>query len=317
MIIKTPKGGMSKADWLRFRNNGIGGSEAAIILGLNPYQSAVELFYKKVEQTPETEETERMYWGTILEGTIAKTWQCYNPTTNDISEMISNSNNDKIIRKCQNVNFILQNDKFPHLFANIDRLIIDKEKGNGILEIKTSSDFAVKVWESGIPPYNLIQLQCYLGIMDLQYGELAILQNGRSFAVYPIQRNNEIIDGVIETTKAFWERVLEARILLSEGKGFEKLEPEPDDTKVYEKFMKERFIAKPIEIEGDPELLKTARKEKELTEQIKPLEQEKQGCKNILVSAMREAEKINFGTAGYCSMKANVKGVRTYRNNVT
>ena len=39
--------GMSREDWLIARKGGIGGSDAAAVLGLNPYKSPVELFYER------------------------------------------------------------------------------------------------------------------------------------------------------------------------------------------------------------------------------------------------------------------------------
>ncbi len=36
---------MSREDWLRMRKTGIGGSDAGAICGLNPYTSAMSVFY--------------------------------------------------------------------------------------------------------------------------------------------------------------------------------------------------------------------------------------------------------------------------------
>lgn len=311
-LILTPiTKSTSKDDWLKFRMNGIGGSEAAIVLNLNPYESAVELFYKKVFQETENIQSERMFWGNVHEDTIANIWQYYNPD-GDINEMMSNYENGTIIRKCKRLNAIVQNGKYPQLLANIDRIITGNNgKGEGILEIKTISDFAVNQWESGIPPYHIVQLQTYLAILELEYGELAMLKNGRNFEVIPFVRNEEIISGIDIKTKEFWERVLEAREIHKQGGSIEHLEPEPDNSTAYEKFMKDRFKSKPVIIEGTSEQLEIAQKYKEYGTLIKDTESLQQSEKNKLIDILRESEKIDFGVNGYVSFLPNKNGVRT------
>ncbi len=304
-LIKISTVNMADTDWLKFRNNGIGGSEVATVLNLNPYQSAVELFYKKVYRETESIQNERMFWGTIHEDTIANVWQYYE---NDIDTMMKNYEENRIVRKCQRLNAILQNPEFPHLFANIDRKILNPE---GILEIKTISDFAVNQWESGVPPYHLVQLQTYLAITGLNYGELAILKNGRNFEVLPFNRNESIIEGIIVKSKEFWESVLEAREIINNGGTIEHLEPAPDNSMAYEKFMKERFTSKVKEIEGSQELLNIAYEYQKCTKDISEIETLKQGYKNQIISAIRETDKISFGVNGYITFNGNTKGVRT------
>ena len=38
---------MTREEWLEARKNGIGGSDAATILGLNPYKTTIELWEEK------------------------------------------------------------------------------------------------------------------------------------------------------------------------------------------------------------------------------------------------------------------------------
>src|SRR5690242_12186881 len=95
--------GMSKQQWLNFRMNGIGGSEVGTILGLNQYQSNVELFYKKLGEVPDEPDNLHMFWGREHEDTIADKWQYYDPNDRDPANYIFNKNEEKIIRKCRRV----------------------------------------------------------------------------------------------------------------------------------------------------------------------------------------------------------------------
>ena len=64
---------MPKAEWLRLRRNGIGGSDAAAIMGLSPWRTAMDVWLEKTgEFTRDDEENEQMYWGTVLEAVVAE-----------------------------------------------------------------------------------------------------------------------------------------------------------------------------------------------------------------------------------------------------
>jgi predicted phage-related endonuclease len=80
-LIRTDTKNMTHEQWQLFRmQNGIGASEAAIVLNLNPYQSAVKLFYNKVEMNIENIENEKMFWGTVLEESVANVWKYWKAT---------------------------------------------------------------------------------------------------------------------------------------------------------------------------------------------------------------------------------------------
>ena len=58
---------MTKEDWLSMRRNGIGGSDAGAVAGMNPYSSAFSVYYDKIGAAPEKETNEAMRIGTDLE----------------------------------------------------------------------------------------------------------------------------------------------------------------------------------------------------------------------------------------------------------
>ena len=58
---------MPYADWLEYRKQGIGGSDASVVCGINRYKSPVELWMEKTDQMPSQEAGEAAYWGTQLE----------------------------------------------------------------------------------------------------------------------------------------------------------------------------------------------------------------------------------------------------------
>lgn len=50
-LVKTTE--LSRADWLEVRKTGIGGSDAAAAVGLNPYKSQLELWLEKAGRDAE------------------------------------------------------------------------------------------------------------------------------------------------------------------------------------------------------------------------------------------------------------------------
>ncbi len=48
---------MNKEEWLEERKNGIGGSDAATILGLNPYKTNIDLWEEKTGRKEAIENT--------------------------------------------------------------------------------------------------------------------------------------------------------------------------------------------------------------------------------------------------------------------
>jgi putative phage-type endonuclease len=64
------------SQWLQARQQGIGASDAATAVGLNPYKSQLELWMEKtgriIPQQPDPNEDSPMVWGTKLEPIVAE-----------------------------------------------------------------------------------------------------------------------------------------------------------------------------------------------------------------------------------------------------
>jgi putative phage-type endonuclease len=67
LLIKTG----TEAEWLAARRQGVTASEIAVVMGLSPYDSPFALYHRKRGDLPETEDTDAMERGRILEPYIA------------------------------------------------------------------------------------------------------------------------------------------------------------------------------------------------------------------------------------------------------
>ena len=55
-----------RAAWLAGRKSGLGGSDAAAVLGLSKWRTAVDVYMDKLSDGHEQEQSDPMYWGRCL-----------------------------------------------------------------------------------------------------------------------------------------------------------------------------------------------------------------------------------------------------------
>ena len=126
---------LSREDWLSVRKYGIGGSDAAAAVGLNPYTSPLELWLDKTGRAdgmprPDPDDTTSpTYWGTLLEPIVAAS---YTKQTGN---------------RVRRVNAVLRHPTIPFMLANLDREIVGAREAQ-ILECKTAGEFGARLWRS-------------------------------------------------------------------------------------------------------------------------------------------------------------------------
>lgn len=180
---------MPKAEWLRLRRNGIGGSDAAAILGMSPWKSPMDVWLEKTgEFTRDDEDNEKMYWGTVLEAVVA--------------EEFTRRTGVKTRRR----NAMLQSRKHPFMIANVDRLVVGEPAG---LECKTTGLYNVDDWRIGIPEYYFPQVQHYMAVTGYPVWYVAVLIGGQEYKHYEVPRDDGFIRELVAAERDFWRRVTE------------------------------------------------------------------------------------------------------------
>ena len=188
--------GMSREDWLKVRTQGIGSSDAATAVGLNPYQSSLELWMIKTgrdQDLPKPDPDDMsspMYWGNVLEPIVA--------------EHYSRKTGNKVRR----VNAVLQHpdpDK-RWMLANLDYTVVGNDDVQ-ILECKTAGEFGARLWQDGVPEYYQCQVQHQLAVTGKQTADVSVLLCGQDMQVFRIDRDEEVISRLIELERQFWHYV--------------------------------------------------------------------------------------------------------------
>jgi putative phage-type endonuclease len=317
-LIFTSTKDWDKDKWLRFRKDGIGASEVGTVLGLNPYKSACELWHEKLDPEPVySVESISQFMGHYDEEKVADLWQYWDGSPESV---IANYRAGKIVRKCQRVNGYIQNPKYPWLFVSLDRKINKINGKEGALEIKTINGYEADKWEAGIPMSHVVQLADQMLVCEFEFGELAVLKDGRDFQVYPFEVREAIETVIIERTKHFWDTVKEGRMIATQkfeaARNFnmryanelqaklDMLEPEPDGSEAYERFMRDKFKKSMAEvgvIPGTNDALLLARDYKAQQEEMKVLEEKMRRNSNELKRILANNSKMDFGKDGYVS----------------
>lgn len=318
LIIKSTKD-MTPEEWLGYRKRGLGASDIGTVLGLNEYKSSAELFYEKVNPQVEMKiESIAAFMGKEQEDFVANLWQHWEGSQESV---IANFRAKKIIRRCQRVRAYIHNPKYTHLFVSLDRKINKNAEGKeGALEIKTIAGHVSQKWESGVPPQYIMQMITQIMVCEFDYGELAIFKDGRYLDVLPFEFMANIADTIIERTTEFWNKVERGRQLVNmmyEGRRsfnhkmvhdaeaeMQAIEPEPDGSEAYERFMKEKYrktIAEIGLIAGTDEDYELGKKYLDVSERMKQLENEQRFYKSQLMRRIANQRKIDFGKRGYIS----------------
>ncbi|MBN8503081.1 MAG: YqaJ viral recombinase family protein [Burkholderiales bacterium] len=187
--------GMSRDEWLDVRKQGIGSSDAAAAVGLNPYQSQLELWMVKtgrsnlLPQVDPNDESSPMYWGSLLEPIVAAH---YTRRTG---------------RRVRRVNAVLQHPEHSWMIANLDREIF----GAGdvqILECKTAGINGARLWRDGVPEYVQLQVMHQLAVTGKQAADVAVLLGGQELQIHRIERDEALIANLVELERQFWDLVV-------------------------------------------------------------------------------------------------------------
>lgn len=188
LILTVEQSEADRKQWEEVRNTGIGGSDIAVIMGLNPWKSAYALYMEKSGQVEpdDLSENEYVYWGTVLEAAVA----------NRFAELTG-----KKVRKCGT----LQDDDYPYMLANVDRLIVGEEAG---LECKTASTYKKDEWEGdNVPDAYYCQCQWYMMVTGFNVWYIACLIGGNHFEYKAIPRNEKFIQEMRAAVVEFWENM--------------------------------------------------------------------------------------------------------------
>ena len=201
---------MPRGEWLELRRQGIGGSDAAAIVGLNRWRSPFDVYADKTGLKPEIEDNEAMRQGRDLEDYVASRF-C-----------------EKTGKKVRRKNEILQHPEHEFMIANLDRVVVGE---GAVLECKTTSVLNKAKFSQGeYPPNYYVQCMHYLAVTGAKKCYLAVLVLNRAFHVFEIERDEAEIEALITAEKYFWENHV-----------LKQIPPAPDGSEATTEVIKQLF----------------------------------------------------------------------------
>lgn len=173
-----------KKEWLELRRKGIGGSDAAAILGLDRYKSPFEVYAEKIGLKSDKPDNEPMRQGRDFEDYVAMRFV---ETTG---------------KKVRRRNAMLWHPVQPWMLANIDRWVVGENAG---VELKTTSVLNKARFNQGeFPPGYYVQCMHYMAVTGAARWYLAVLVLNKEFHIFTIERDEAEVDALIQAEKRFW-----------------------------------------------------------------------------------------------------------------
>lgn len=250
---------LPKTDWLKYRKKGITGTDAGAICGLNPYSSAFQIYQDKITDEIEEFDNESMRQGRDLEEYVARRFS------------------EETGLKVRRANAIFQNEENPFMLADFDRLIVGQKAG---LECKTVSPYSSDKWNDGnIPLHYQMQVQHYLAVSGFDCWYIAAVIFGREFLIRKIERDEKLINYLIDIERGFWYNNVLAGIM-----------PEPDGSDNCSEMIAKMYFKgqenKTIKLSGYKEILD---RRADLDKLIKKMEKEKKEIDQKIKMEMQDA----------------------------
>jgi putative phage-type endonuclease len=198
----------NRDEWLNNRTR-IGGSDAASIVGMNPYMNNVELWQIKsgIEEHEDISDKPYVKYGTEAEKYLRELFTLDYP--------------EYKMEYAENNMFL--NDKYPFAHASLDGWLTDKDGRKGVWECKTTNilqSMQREKWDNKIPDNYYIQVLHYLMVTEFDFvilkaqlksvfGNDIYLQTKH----YKIERAEVIedIEYLVKEETKFWECVVNGK----------------------------------------------------------------------------------------------------------
>lgn len=151
----------SREEWLEKRTSYVGGSEAAALVGKNPYMTNIDLYRIKTGQQAKADIDDKDYviYGRNAEEHLRALFALDYPQYK--VDYIDNN--------------MWLNDQYPFAHASLDGWLTDSEGRKGILEIKTTNilqSMQKEKWDHRIPDNYYCQVLWYLGVTGFEFAVL-------------------------------------------------------------------------------------------------------------------------------------------------
>jgi putative phage-type endonuclease len=180
--------------WLERRNQGIGASEIAMVLGEAPkaWGGALALYARKTgAYERDLSDVEAVFWGNKLEAPILEAYQ------------------ERTGRRTEKEGVLLRSKAHPWALCTLDGRTWNAadDDARWPLEVKNVSTFKAEEWLDGPPPHYYLQVQQQMLVTGEPKATIAALLGGQRLVWADVPRDEVTIRRIIYHGERFWQRV--------------------------------------------------------------------------------------------------------------
>lgn len=193
----------NRKKWLEERKRGLGGSDAGIILGLNPWKNEYDLWMEKTYRANPEDISDKpvVQYGLKAEKHLIELFKLDYPNL----EVTENPDNKMEIHP-----------EYEYIRATVDGYLKGESDEKGILEIKTTTlrnKNSIEEWNEKVPETYYAQILHYMNVLKADFGILRVLKkniwsNKAEIEDYTITRAEaeEDLKYLLEKEVEWWNR---------------------------------------------------------------------------------------------------------------
>lgn len=202
-LILVDTENLPRDEWLEWRRKGIGGSDAATIIGVSPFSTARDLYYDKLNIVSAVDEEENWVQkeiGHLLEDLVAKIFS------------------KKTGYPIYQVKKMFYHPEHPYMLADIDFFVRLPDGKTAILEIKTTNYNATGNWwrdgEEVVPINYEMQGRHYMAVTNIDKVYYCCLYGNteEEVIIRSIDRDEDYEDFIIALEGDFWVNNVLAKV---------------------------------------------------------------------------------------------------------
>lgn len=173
-------------EWLAERRASVGASEVAAVMGLDPWQTALDV-YKSKQGVDRPFDPLLSWLGHRDEPTISEWIDKFSGLGLDLRD-----------------GFMARSVEFPFIHASFDRVTAD-----GVpVQLKTAHEYTSHKWDEGIPTQYRVQVQTEMLVSGASKALLVVRIGARDFrAIWELRDNRFIEEHLVPQVTEFWENL--------------------------------------------------------------------------------------------------------------
>lgn len=173
--------------WLAERRKGLGASDAAAVMGLNPFRTPLDVWIDKVrpDLIKESVNQDLLDFGNDVEPAIERAYER--------QTRVALAHHDPV-----------QHPEFPEIRCTPDRITLDRRK---LVQLKWETRFSDKFGRPGtdeVPDAYLIQCAHEMVCVGCEFEDIATMHAGPPLLIFPLHRDRELEKRIIDYERGWW-----------------------------------------------------------------------------------------------------------------